>query len=138
MRHNITLHERLIAHKNPVFLSLERKFYNPFDRGIVNNLVEFFMTSPICCCISGNNEPTMSEIVRKEFPDGIKNSVLTKPKTQRARTSTSPSYEPIERDSTIEGAQDDDGDEEMKVGDADGEDGKDLRYDIYAIYDNSI
>ena len=138
MRYNITLNERLTAHRNPVFLSPEKSFYNPFDRGFVNNLIEFFMPSWIWCCISSDKQPTIGEIVRKEFPDGIKNSILTKPKNGVKNKAVNSSYEPIDaRDSTIENTHDGD-EEERKIGDTDIDESVDLRYDIEAICENSI
>lgn len=47
MKYNVTFTERLNAHKNPVFMTPHHQFYNPFDRGFVNNIIEFFMPCPI-------------------------------------------------------------------------------------------
>lgn len=43
LRDNITITERVNAHKNPVFLQPGSTFFNPFDRGFVTNAKEFFI-----------------------------------------------------------------------------------------------
>ena len=79
-------------------------------------------------------------MIRNEFPDGIKNSILSRPKSFRKDPkTTNQSYEKLARDSNIDGPEvDEENLEERKIGDVISERGKDLRYDIDAIIENSI
>jgi hypothetical protein len=143
LRDNITIVERITAHKNPVFLRPNNTFYNPYDRGFSKNLIEFFMPCILFCFLPKGEYARAGEIIREEFPDGIKNSVLLKPKhkTQEQNKKTEGSYEEIVRDSTLgtahEGDYDND-DEERKIGDEQTDRDSDKRYDIDAIIENSI
>lgn len=80
--------------------------------------------------------------MRTEFPDGIKNSVLSIPKskTKEENKITEQSYEQIARDSNVGTATGDEESlgEERKIGELHTERGTDLRYNIDAIIENSI
>ena len=141
LKSNITMSERLSIHKNPVFIDGKGGFFNPFDRGFTKNWIEFFMPWWLCCCLPQNKDETFSEIVKKEFPDGIKSSELLIPRSKNLEENKTVgnNYEKIARDSTLEGSQDwDDEEEGRKIGDTVADKNTDLRYDIDAILENSI
>ena len=48
LKKNITITERVAAHKNPVFLTPKNQFYNPYDGGFMKNALEFFIPCSLC------------------------------------------------------------------------------------------
>jgi hypothetical protein len=103
MKSNITIAERISAHKNPVFLTPQSIFHNPYDRGLKKNILEFLIPCPLFCCLPKGDNSNFGELIRDEFIDGIKNSVLTHPKNIKRdqNRATEASYEEIPRNSTV-------------------------------------
>lgn len=101
-------------------------------------MIEFFIPCPLFCCFPRGDNSKFVDTLKKEFPDGIKNSILTKPKSMKGmENAEDQSYEQLARDSTVGASNpDEENNEENKVGDL--EQSKDLRYNIDAIIENSI